>query len=63
MLWLKKIPDLFGFGWIIEKILTWRINKEIKKLDGQLRKKKTCLLTSTKGVFNERRKDHVQDSR
>ena len=39
MFWLKKIPDLFGFGWIAEKIFTWRINKEIKKLDSELRKK------------------------
>ncbi len=44
MLWLKKIPDLFGFGWLIEKIFTWRINKEIKKLDGQLRKKKVLVI-------------------
>ena len=44
MFWLKKIPDLFGFGWIVEKILTWRIEKEIKKLDGQLRKKKVLVI-------------------
>lgn len=44
MFWIKKIPDLFGFGWIVEKILTWRTNKEIKKLDGKIGKKKVLVI-------------------
>ena len=44
MPWLNKLPDLFGFGWIVEKILTWRIDKEIKKLDRELRKKRVLVI-------------------
>lgn len=50
MIWLKKIPDLFGFGWIFEKILTWIINKEIKKLDRELRKKRVLVIDDDRGM-------------
>ena len=50
MLLLKKLPDLFGFGWIFEKILMWRINKEIKKLDCELRKKRVLVIDDDRGM-------------
>lgn len=50
MIWLKKIPDLFGFGWLIEKIFTWRINKEIKKIDRELRKKRVLIIDDDRGM-------------
>ena len=50
MLLLKKLPDLFGFGWIVEKILMWRINKEIKKLDCELRKKRVLVIDDDRGM-------------
>ena len=50
MFWIKKIPDLFGFGWIVKKILTWRINKEIKKLDCEIRKKRVLIIDDDSGM-------------
>lgn len=44
MFLIDKIPDLFGLGWLAEKILTWRINKEIKKLDRELSKKRVLII-------------------
>lgn len=38
MFWAERIPDLFGFGWIFEKILGWKLRKELKKLEDQLGK-------------------------
>lgn len=38
MFWVERIPDLFGFGWIFEKILGWKLRKELKKLEDQLGK-------------------------
>lgn len=40
MFWVERIPDLFGFGWIFEKIIEWKIRKEFKKFEDQLGKEK-----------------------
>lgn len=50
MIWLKEIPDLFGFGCLIEKIFTWRINKEIKKLDREIRNKRVLIIDDDRGM-------------
>ena len=50
MFLIDKIPDLFGVGWLFEKILTWRINKEINKLDRELRKKRVLIIDDDRGM-------------
>lgn len=50
MFLIDKIPDLFGLGWLFEKILTWRINKEIKKLDRELGKKRVLIIDDDRGM-------------
>lgn len=50
MFLIDKIPYLFGLGWLAEKILTWRINKEIKKLDNELRKKRVLIIDDDRGM-------------